>query len=88
MLNQVRNFAHTMNNPITRKAFFLRNFAPKRYSEFRDLMYTLNTQFHLGVINEAEMDSALLSFWLSVLSNTHNTHNDSHLSTQHPLHWV
>ena len=56
MLNQVRNFAHTMNNPITRKAFFLRNFAPKRYSEFRDLMYTLNTQFNLGVINEAEMD--------------------------------
>ena len=62
MLNQVRNFAHTMNNPITRKAFFLRNFSPKRYSEFCDLMYTLNTQFHLGAINEAEMDSALLSF--------------------------
>ena len=62
MLNQVRNFAHTMNNPITRKAFFLRNFAPKRYSEFRDLMYALNTQFHLGIINEAEMDSALLAF--------------------------
>jgi len=62
MFNQVRNFAYTMNNPLTRKAFFLRNFAPKRYSEFRDLMYTLNTQFHLGTINEAEMDSALLSF--------------------------
>jgi hypothetical protein len=62
MINQVRNFAHTMNNPITRKAFFLRNFAPKRYSEFRTLMYTLNTQFHLGTINEAEMDSALLAF--------------------------
>jgi hypothetical protein len=62
MFNKIRNFAYTMNNPITRKAFFLRNFAPKRYSEFRDLMYTLNTQFHLGTINEAEMGSALLSF--------------------------
>ena len=62
MLNQVRNFAHTMKNPIPRKAFFLRNFAPKRYTEFRDLMYTLNTQFHLGTITEAEMDSALLAF--------------------------
>ena len=62
MLNQVRNFAHTMNNPITRKAFFLRNFSPKRYTEFRDLMYALNTQLHLGAINEAEMDSALLAF--------------------------
>ena len=82
MLNQVRNFAHTMNNPITRKAFFLRNFAPKRYSEFRDLMYALNTQFHLGVINKAEMDSALLAFWFHLLTNTHNTHNDRHLSVQ------
>ena len=62
MLNQVRNFAHTMNNPITRKAFFLRNFSPKRYTEFRDLMYALNTQLHLGDINEVEMDSALLAF--------------------------
>ena len=62
MLNQVRNFAHTMKNPIPRKIFFLRNFAPKRYTEFRDLMYTLNTQFHLGTITEAEVDSALLAF--------------------------
>jgi hypothetical protein len=31
-------------------------------------MYTLNTQFHLGTITEAEMDSALLSFWLSPLN--------------------
>ena len=62
MLNQVRNFAHTMNNPITRKAFFLYHFSPKRYTEFRDLMYALNTQLHLGAINEAEMDSALLAF--------------------------
>ena len=51
-----------MSNPITRKVFFLRNFAPKRYVEFYDLMMTLNTQFHLGAITEAEMDSALLSF--------------------------
>ena len=62
MLNQVRNFAYMMNNPIPRKVFFLRNFAPKRYVEFRDLIYTLNTQFHLGTINKAEMDSALLAF--------------------------
>ena len=62
MLNQVRNFAHTMKNPITRKVFFLRNFSPKRYTEFRDLMYTLNFEFHLGTITEAEMDSALLAF--------------------------
>jgi len=51
-----------MSNPITRKVFFLRNFAPKRYADFYDLMMTLNTQFHLGAITEAEMDSALLSF--------------------------
>ena len=88
MLNQVRNFAHTMNNPITRKAFFLRNFAPKRYSEFRDLMYTLNTQFHLGAITEAEMDSALLSFWFRLLTNTQDLHNDSHLSGKSVRHWI
>lgn len=88
MLNQVRNFAHTMNNPITRKAFFLRNFAPKRYSEFRDLMYTLNTQFHLGTINEAEMNSALLSFWFHLLINTHNTHNDYHFPSKSVRYWV
>ena len=62
MFNQIRNFVHMMQNPISRKIFFLHKFAPKRYSEFRDLMYTLNTQFHVGTITEAEMDSALLSF--------------------------
>ncbi len=62
MFNQVRNLAHMMSTPITRKVFFLRNFAPKRYAEFYDLMMTLNTQFNLGAITEAEMDSALLSF--------------------------
>jgi rRNA pseudouridine-1189 N-methylase Emg1 (Nep1/Mra1 family) len=62
MFNQIRNFVHTMKNPISRKIFFLYKFAPKRYSEFRDLMYTLNTQLHQGTITEVEMDSALLSF--------------------------
>jgi hypothetical protein len=27
-------------------------------------MNTLNTQFHQGLINEEQMDSALLAFWL------------------------
>ena len=59
-----------MKNPIPRKIFLLRNFAPARYIEFRDLMYALNTQFHLETITEEEMDSALLSFWLRLLTNT------------------
>jgi hypothetical protein len=61
-INKVRSFGYKMKNPIPRKIFLLRNFAPARYIEFRNLMYALNTQFHLGVINEAEMNSALLSF--------------------------
>ena len=70
MLNQVRNFVHTMNNPIRRKIFFLNKVAPKRYTEFRDLMYTLNTQVMLGVITEEQMDSQLLAFWFHPLTNT------------------
>jgi hypothetical protein len=62
MFNQVRNFVHTMNNPIRRKVFFLSKVAPKRYTEFRDLMYTLNTQVMLGAITEEQMDSQLLAF--------------------------
>ena len=62
MFNQIRNFVHTMKNPISRKIFFLHKFAPKRYTEFRDLMYTLNTQVMLGAISEEQMDSQLLSF--------------------------
>jgi hypothetical protein len=62
VINQVRTFGYTMKNPIPRKIFFLRNFAPERYTEFRDLMYTLNTALHQGTITEAEMDSALLAF--------------------------
>jgi hypothetical protein len=62
MFNQVRNFVHTMNNPIRRKIFFLNKVAPKRYTEFRDLMHTLNTQVMLGAITEEQMDSALLAF--------------------------
>ena len=62
MLNQVRNFVHTMNNPIRRKIFFLNKVAPKRYTEFRDLMHTLNTDYQLGLITEEQMDSQLLAF--------------------------
>ena len=62
MFNQVRNFLHTMNNPIRRKIFFLNKVAPKRYIEFRNLMYTLNTQVMLGDITEEQMDSQLLAF--------------------------
>ena len=70
MLNQVRNFAYKMNNPLPRKMFFLRNFAPKRYAQFKDLMYTLNTDFQLGLITEEQMDSQLLSFWFHPLTHT------------------
>ena len=62
MLNQVRNFVYMMNNPIRRKIFFLNKVAPKRYTQFKDLMYTLNTQVMLGVITEEQMDSQLLAF--------------------------
>ena len=62
MFNQVRNFAYMMNNPIRRKIFFLSKVAPKRYTQFKDLMYTLNTDFQLGLITEEQMDSALLAF--------------------------
>jgi hypothetical protein len=62
VINKVRNFFHTMKNPLTRKIFFLYHFDQDRYTEFRDLMYTLNTALHQGTITEAEMDSALLAF--------------------------
>ena len=62
MFNQVRNFAYMMSNPIRRKIFFLHKFAPNRYTQFKDLMYTLNTDFQLGLITEEQMDSALLAF--------------------------
>ena len=67
MLNQIRNFAHMMNNPIRRKIFFLHKFAPNRYTQFKDLMYTLNTDYQLGLITEEQFDSALLAFWFSPL---------------------
>ena len=86
MLNKIRNFGYTMKNPMPRKIFFLRNFAPKRYTEFCELMYTLNTQVHLDLITEAEMDSALLSFWFHLLTNAYQTHNDRHLSVQRSRH--
>ena len=62
VINQVRTFGYMMKNPMPRKIFFLRNFAPKRYTEFTALMYTLNTAVHQGTITEVEMDSTLLAF--------------------------
>jgi hypothetical protein len=62
LINKIRNFAYKMNDPIRRKIFFLRNFAPNRYAQFKDLMYTLNTDYQLGLITEEQMDSALLAF--------------------------
>ena len=62
VINQIRNFFHTMKNPMPRKIFFLYHFDRNRYTEFCDLMYTLNTQVHQDLITEAEMDSALLAF--------------------------
>jgi hypothetical protein len=62
VINQVRTFGYTMKNPIPRKMFFLRNFAPKRYTEFKDLLYTLNADYHLDLITEEQMNSALLAF--------------------------
>ena len=73
MFNQVRNFLHTMNNPIRRKIFFLNKVAPKRYIEFRNLMYTLNTQVMLGAITEEQMDSQLLAFWFHPLTHTNSS---------------
>ena len=88
MINKIRTFGYTMKNPIPRKIFFLYHFAPKRYTEFCDFMYGLNVEYQMGKYTKEQCDKALLAFWLSVLSITHNTHNDSHLSVQHPLHWV
>ena len=62
MFNQVRNFAYKMNDPIRRKIFFLYKFAPNRYTQFKDLMLTLNTQVMTGAISEEQMDSQLLAF--------------------------
>jgi hypothetical protein len=62
LINKIREFGYDMKNPIPRKMFFLRNFAPKRYTEFLDLMYTLNTDCHLGLITKEQFDSALLAF--------------------------
>jgi hypothetical protein len=62
VINQVRTFGYTMKNPIPRKIFFLRNFAPERYTEFRDLMYTLNTELHQDLITVEQHNSTLLAF--------------------------
>jgi hypothetical protein len=62
LINKIREFGYTMNNPIPRKMFFLRNFAPNRYTEFCNLMYTLNTDYQLGLITEHQFDSALFAF--------------------------
>ena len=73
MFNQVRSFVYMMNDPLRRKIFFLHKIAPKRYTQFKDLMYTLNTQVMLGVITEEQMDSQLLAFWFHPLTNTNST---------------
>ena len=62
VINRLRNFGYTMKNPIPRKIFILRRFAPERYNQFINLMYTLNTQVYQGLITEEQMDSALLAF--------------------------
>jgi hypothetical protein len=62
VINQIRTFGYRMKNPIPRKIFFLYHFSPKRYTEFRDLMYTLNTDYQQGLITEEQFDSALLAF--------------------------
>jgi len=88
MLNQIRNFAYMMNDPLRRKIFFLHKFAPKRYTQFKDLMYTLNTDFQLGLITEDQMDSQLLAFWFHPLTNTNSfqmtaTYQRNILSTEY-----
>jgi hypothetical protein len=62
IINRIRDFGYTMNNPIPRKMFFLRNFAPKRYKMFCDFMYDLNTDYHLGKYTKEQFESALLAF--------------------------
>jgi len=62
LINKIRTFGYTMKNPIPRKIFFLYHFNQNRYTEFKDLMYTLNTDFQMGLITEEQMDSALLAF--------------------------
>ena len=72
MINQIRTFGYKMNNPMPRKIFFLNNFAPKRYAQFTELMYTLNTQYQLGEITEAQVNATLLSFWFNLLIHTYH----------------
>ena len=61
-INKVRSFGYTMKNPIPRKIFLLRNFAPARYIAFKEVMYALNTQLHQDLITEEQFENALLSF--------------------------
>ena len=49
-------------NPVRRKMFLLRNFAPNRYTAFKEVMYALNTQLHQDLITEEQFENALLSF--------------------------
>jgi hypothetical protein len=62
LINQVRSFGYTMMNPVRRKMFLLRNFAPNRYTAFKEVMYALNTQLHQDLITEEQFENALLSF--------------------------
>ena len=61
-INQIRTFGYKMKNPLPRKIFFLSKFAPERYSAFKGVMYTLNTQVHLGNITKENAYQALLEF--------------------------
>ena len=62
MINKVRNFFHTMKNPLTRKIFFLYHFDQDRYTEFCDFMYGLNTEYQMGKYTKEQCDKALLAF--------------------------
>ena len=62
VINKIRTFGYTMKNPIPRKVFFLYHFSPKRYTEFCDLMYSLNTELYQETISKEEYYSALLAF--------------------------
>ena len=72
VINQVRTFGYTMKNPLPRKIFFLYHFDRARYTEFCDFMYGLNTEYQQGLYTKEQYNSALLAFWLSLLSNTHS----------------
>jgi hypothetical protein len=46
-------------------------------------MYTLNTDYQLGLITEEQMDSALFAFWFNPLHQHLLNTNDCYLPDQH-----